>query len=100
MDTQEILYTMALTRISNFNFAQALHLYRTVGSATQLYEYRHEIGDIIQDCSPRLKEALSDWDEPLRRAEAELQFVERHQIQVLTLNSPAYPQRLKECPDA
>ena len=46
MDTQEILYTMALTRISNFNFAQALHLYRTVGSATQLYEYRHEIGDI------------------------------------------------------
>ena len=53
MDTQEILYTMALTRISNFNFAQALHLYRTVGSATQLYEYRHEIGDIIHDCSPR-----------------------------------------------
>ena len=100
MDTQEKLYTMALTRISNFNFAQALHLYRTVGSATQLYEYRHEIGDIIHDCSPRLKEALSDWAEPLRRAEAELQFVERHQIQVLTLNSPAYPQRLKECPDA
>ena len=33
MNEQEILYAMALTRISNFNFQQALELYRTVGSA-------------------------------------------------------------------
>lgn len=100
MNTQEILYAMAFTRISNFNFVQALHLYRTVGSATMLYEHRHDIGDIIGDCSPRLKEALSDWNDPLRRAEAEYQFIEQHQIQVLLLNSTNYPQRLKECPDA
>ena len=45
---------MALTRISNFNFQQALELYRTVGSAQLIYEHRNDIGDIIKDGSPRL----------------------------------------------
>ncbi len=91
---------MALTRISNFNFSTALELYRTVGSAQQIYEHRNEIGDIIKDASPRLTEALKDWDEPMRRAEVELRFMQEHQIRALTLNDDDYPQRLIECPDA
>ena len=97
---QEIFYTMALTRLTNFNYQQALQLYRAVGSAQLLYEHRQDIGDILQDCSPRLMEALKDWDEPMRRAEAELRFMEEHRIRALTLNSDDYPQRLTECPDA
>ena len=97
---QEIFYTMALTRLTNFNYQQALELYRTVGSAQTLFEHRNEIGDIIKDASPRLKEALKDWDEPMRRAEAELRFMEEHHIRALTLTSEDYPQRLTECPDA
>ena len=97
---QEIFYTMALTRLTNFNYQQALQLYRAVGSAQLLYEHRLDIGDILQDCSPRLMEALKDWDEPMRRAEAELRFMEEHRIRALTLNSDDYPQRLTECPDA
>lgn len=91
---------MALTRISNFNFVTALELYRTVGSAQQIYEHRNEIGDIIKDASPRLTEALKDWDEPMKRAEVELRFMQEHQIRALTLNDDDYPQRLIECPDA
>ena len=97
---QEILYAMALTRISNFNYATALELYKTVGSAQLLYEHRNDIGDILKDCSPRLMEALKDWDEPLRRAEAELRFMENHRIRAITLTSSDYPQRLTECADA
>lgn len=97
---QEIFYTMALTRLTNFNYQQALQLYRAVGSAQLLYEHRQDIGDILQDCSPRLMEALKDWDEPMRRAEAELRFMEEHRIRALTLSSDDYPQRLTECPDA
>ena len=37
MNAEEIFYTMALTRISNFNFAQALELYKAVGSAQLLF---------------------------------------------------------------
>ena len=100
MDEQEIFYAMALTRISNFNFAQALELYRTVGSAHRIYEHRHEIGDLVGECSPRLREALQDWDEPLKRAEAELQYIREHHVRALTLHDDDYPQRLRECPDA
>lgn len=97
---QEIFYAMALTRLTNFNYQQALELYRAVGSAQMLFEHRNEIGDILKDCSPRLVEALKDWDEPMRRAEAELRFMEEHRVSALTLNSDDYPQRLTECPDA
>jgi len=97
---QEIFYAMALTRLTNFNYQQALELYRAVGSAQMLFEHRNEIGDILKDCSPRLVEALKDWDEPMRRAEAELRFMEEHRIRALPLNSDDYPQRLTECPDA
>ena len=97
---QEIFYTMALTRLTNFNYQQALELYKAVGSAQLLYEHRNEIGDIIKDASPRLKEAIKDWNEPMRRAEAELRFMEEHRIRALTLTSDDYPQRLTECPDA
>ena len=97
---QEIFYTMALTRLTNFNYQQALELYKTVGSAQLLFEHRNEIGDIIKDASPRLMEALKDWNEPMRRTEAEIRFMEEHRIRALTLTSDDYPQRLTECPDA
>lgn len=97
---QEIFYTMALTRMTNFNYQQALELYRAVGSAQLLYEHRQDIGDILKDCSPRLMEALKDWSEPMRRAEVELRFMEEHRIRALTLTSDDYPQRLAECTDA
>lgn len=100
MNEQEIFYTMALTRISNFNFQQALELYRTVGSAQLIYEHRNDIGDIIKDGSPRLKEALKVWDEPMKRAEFELKFMQEHQVRAITLNDDDYPQRLRECADA
>ena len=75
MNEQEIFYAMAMTRLTNFNFQQALELYRTVGSAQRIYEHRNDIGDIIADCSPRLIEALKDWDEPMKRADFELSFM-------------------------
>ncbi len=97
---QEVFYTMALTRLTNFNYQQALELYKAVGSAQLLFEHRNEIGDIIKDVSPRLVEALKDWSEPMRRADAELRFMEEHRIRALTLTSDDFPQRFAECPDA
>ena len=97
---QELFFTMALTRLTNFNFQQALELYRTVGSAQQIYEHRSDISNVIEDCSPRLMEALKDWNEPMKRAELELQYMQEHGIRGLTLNDDDYPQRLRQCPDA
>ncbi len=100
MNTEELFYTMALTRLTNFNYQQALELYRMVGSAQLLYEYRTHIGDVIGEASPRLVESLKNWDEAMKRADYELKYMQEHGIRGLTLHDDDYPQRLTECPDA
>lgn len=95
-----MIYTIALTRMTGFNFQTALQLYRELGSGRAVYEHRHDIRDVLPDCSPRLAESLQDWSEALSRAEAEMAFIERHKIKPLLLGQPDYPQRLAECTDA
>lgn len=97
---QELFYVMALTRLTNFNYQQALELYKMVGSAQLLYEHRTEIGDIIHDASPHLMTALQDWDDAMKRADIELKYMYEHGIRGLVLTDEDYPQRLLECPDA
>ena len=97
---EEIYYTMALTRMTGFNSQMALQLYQELGGGQQVYEHRADVGDVIPDCSPRLTEALRNWDDALKRAAVEMEFVDKHNIQVLTLNGEDYPTRLRECPDA
>lgn len=97
---EEIFYAMALTRLTNFNFQQALELYKAAGSAQKLYENRQHIGDMIEDCTPRLIEALKDWDDAMKRADFELKFMQEHGIRAISLMDDDYPQRLMECPDA
>lgn len=85
MTSEEIYYTIALTRMTGFSQAMALQLYRTAGSGKAVYEQHRDLGN---------------WDEALRRADAEMGFIENNDIRALTLNDAAYPQRLKECADA
>lgn len=85
MTSEEIYYTIALTRMTGFNQTMAMQLYQTLGSGKAVYEQRQDLGN---------------WDEALRRAAAEMEFIEKNGIQALTLNDAAYPQRLKECADA
>ncbi|WP_027452247.1 DNA-processing protein DprA [Segatella albensis] len=100
MDQQEILYSIALTRINYFKLTGLLQLYRKLGSATSVIEHRNDILDIIPDASPRLIDALKNIDEPLKRAEVELKYDSEHNIQALPLNDERYPQRLKNVDDA
>lgn len=100
MKEEELFYAMALTRLTFFNYQQALELYKAVGSAKLLYEHRNEIGDVVQEASPRLMEAIKDWDEAMKRADFELKYMQEHGIKGLSLVDDDYPQRLKECPDA
>ena len=100
MNDQEPLYAIALSQLQGVSQPAALYLYRQLGSAYSVYEHRGDISDVIDDVSPHLVRALSRWDEALSRAEAELAFTAKYAIQVLPYNSPLYPARLRECPDA
>ena len=100
MNEQEIFYTIALTRMTGFNTQMAQQLYRELGCAEAVYGHRADIADVIPDCSPRLAEALKNWDDALKRAAAEMEFITKHGIEALVMNDDNYPARLRECPDA
>ena len=100
MTSEEIYYTIALTRMTGFNQQMALQLYQALGSGKAVYDHRHDIGDVVPDTTPRLREAMKNWDDALHRAAAEMEFVTKNSIRVLTLGDEDYPRRLSECPDA
>ena len=87
-------------RINYFSLAGMLELYRRLGSATAVIDHRDNIRDVLPDATQRLIDALKDVSEPLRRAEAELEYDEAHGITPLTMNDTRYPSRLRECDDA
>ena len=100
MHQEEIYYTIALTRMTGFNFQTALLLYQTLGSGKAVFEHRNNLGDVLPESTPQMREAMKNWDDALRRAAAEMDFISKGGIQALTLNDNDYPQRLRDCPDA
>ena len=100
MTSEDIYYTIALTRMTGFNHQMALQIYQTLGSGKAVYEHRKDLGDVIPDATPRLCEAMKNWDDALHRAAAEMEFITKNDIRVFTLGDADYPQRLCECPDA
>lgn len=100
MTEEEIIYTMALTRVPRVNTATQHRLIKELGSATAVFENRHHIQDIYPEASEKLSDALKELDRLTARAEEELNFVQQKQIQCLCYHSTAYPSRLKECDDA
>jgi len=93
-------YDLAFTRLPGISLDVALHLYRELGSGHAVYEHRHDLRDVLPDCSDRLVNALQDWSLALSRADQELSFTEKHGIRILLLDHDGYPRRLAECPDA
>lgn len=100
MNEKEVYYTIALTRMTGFNFQTALHLYRELGGGLAVYEHRNDIKDVMSECTNRLAESLKDWTLPLARAAQEMEFITKHHIRPLLLDTEDYPQRLSECSDA
>ncbi len=96
----ETLYALALSRLPGIGTATALRLYRAAGSAAAVYEHRLEPEKLITGTTPRLRHALTAWDETLERAAAELRFARDRDIDVLTPAAAEWPQRLNHCPDA
>ena len=99
MSNNDAYYSIALTRMPGFSAQQALLLYQALGSGQAVYEQRNNIGDVVPEATPRLVEAMKNWDDALKRAAAEMEFITKHGIHALTLNDEGYPARLRECPD-
>jgi len=86
--------------MTGFNFQTALRLYSELGGGKAVFDHRHNLRDVMPECSDRLVEALQDWGLALARAEQEMAFMDRHHIKALLLGHDDYPQRLVNCVDA
>lgn len=96
---EEQIYALALTRIPGLGLMGAYNLVRTLGSASAIFRHRKELKELVPEVSDKLIKAL-DCPEAFHRAEEELKYAEKNQIQCITLNDAAYPSRLRECEDA
>ena len=97
--TDEQIYSLALTNISGLGLIGACHLVKAMGSATSVFQHRKELPELIPGATSKLVGAL-DNAEAFRRAEQELVFAEKNQIQCIVFNDERYPSRLRECEDA
>ncbi len=91
---------MALTRVPRLNYGQQRVLLETLGSATAVYENRHNILDAVPDAIPALRDSLALMDTCLPRCEGEIAWAEKNHIECISLMDARYPARMKECDDA
>lgn len=91
---------MALTRLPKLNLWQMKTLAQRAGSATVIYENRHNIADIITDATPALQEVVRNIDTLLPRCEEEMAWAGQHGVECISIMDSRYPARLKECEDA
>lgn len=94
-----LLYQIALTKVNGVGPVVGRHLLSHFGDAGAVFSASKKDVIGIQGVSNRIISGLSSAD-VLKAAEKELQFVEKHGIQVLFWGNSDYPKRLAECADA
>lgn len=100
MTEQETLYMMALTQVPSLSLTSLHQLVEELGTATAIFENRKSLRQLMPSASQITLDALAALDSHLPRAEQELAFCQKSNIKCLGLHDEAYPQRLRECPDA
>jgi DNA processing protein len=99
MTYDERICAIALTQCEGIGHINAKRLIEELGSASAVFENRLCLKDFIPDVNQKLVDML-DCPEAFKRAEKELNFIEKNHINCLTIKDEAYPSRLRECEDA
>lgn len=94
-----LIYQLALLRIKGIGNALAKQLLTYCGDAEAVFRTpKHQLVK-IPGIGNHLADTISHAN-TLREAEQEVQFIEKHKIQVLVWNSEDYPSKLRDCIDA
>ncbi len=100
MIEQEILYSMALTRVLPYQSQVQKTLLDAAGSATALFEAHKDLKQLIPEVSDRLGDTIAEMGSQLKRVEQEVNFAQKNHIRIIHYDDSEYPARLRECPDA
>ena len=96
MSNDERICSIALSLCPGIGHIGAKRLIDKMGSAVELFRQRKNLPQLLSEATPAVVKAL-DCPDAFRRAERELEFVEKNRITCLTLKDEAYPSRMREC---
>ena len=99
-DAQELYNTLVLARLGFWHIDKMQVLYRQVDNATDIMRHSHDIRALLPEASSRLATLFRNTTEIRRRVDEEIQWAERHHVEILTPKDERYPRRLLECADA
>lgn len=101
MSNDDILYTIALTKLGYISPDVLLRIIQQTGSGKTLYETRDHLEELLPESSKRLKDIIGgNWNDAIAYAKNEMEFCQKNNISILCYGDNDYPQRLNECPDA
>ena len=90
---------MALMNCPRINSSRAKSLLEKVGSAVEIFQRRTELPQLDSEIHPDIVRLL-DCPEAFKKAEKEMEFIEKNHLTCLTFFDERYPFRLRECVDA
>ncbi len=95
----ELQYQLALTMVPSVGPVRARELIREFGSARQVFSQSAKTLQKVICIGPGTAASITRqvW---VKNAAGEMDFLRRHRISVLQLDTPGYPVRLGRCPDA
>lgn len=99
MEQRELFYRLALTRVEGIGPVKHRKLIEQSGSARNLFTGDRRYLKSLPGLSAANRMAILQFRD-FQRIEQELNFADKHHIRILDYDDPAYPQRLKLCPDA
>jgi DNA processing protein len=98
--SEELLYQISLTLINGIGDIHAKTLLAHSGSAKEIFRLKKSQLQKIPGIGSVLAAAISASGPLLKRAEEEIQFLEKYKIQALFFTDAGYPSRLKHCSDS
>jgi DNA processing protein len=97
--SDEILHTIALSMLVGINDKEKKYILEWYGSASAVFKEREKKQNGFRGLNLIQINILgASW--PLKEAEEELMFINKHQIKCLSILDPNYPNRLLQCKDA
>ncbi len=99
LENDELLFRLALSKVEGIGAIRARSLLRHFGSAKTIFSLGVKSLRGVEGLGEKGMRALLQPVD-FKPIEQELLFIEKNNVQVLFIDQPGYPKRLKHCPDA
>ncbi len=99
MNANDLPYQIALSLLPGIGDISAKKLLAHCGNAESVFKTKSQLLQKIQDIGPKIIHSINNHKGALERAEKEINYINKHHIQVLFYQNTNYPKYLKQFAD-